>query len=134
MTIIDLIKGFEGLRYKPYTDTLGRLTIGYGRCLDTKGISFAEAEAMLGADIDEALQGVISSLPWAAELDNIRLNVLVCMAFQLGIGGLMQFKDMLTACEHGNYSTASIAMLDSLWAKQTPARADTLSHMMKNGL
>ena len=41
----------EGLRLKPYRDTLGHLTIGVGRNLSEVGISEAEAIALLDADI-----------------------------------------------------------------------------------
>ena len=37
----------EGLQLKPYLDTVGKLTIGYGRNLDDVGISKGEALAMM---------------------------------------------------------------------------------------
>lgn len=40
-----LVKSDEGLSLKPYTDTRGKLTIGYGRNLTDVGISQAEADA-----------------------------------------------------------------------------------------
>ena len=43
----------EGLRLKPYKCTSGALTIGYGRNLDARGITEAEAEMMLSHDIDD---------------------------------------------------------------------------------
>ncbi len=42
--LIDLIKRHEGLSLKPYMDSRGFLTIGYGRNLDANGISKSEAE------------------------------------------------------------------------------------------
>lgn len=44
----------EGLTYKPYHDTVGKLTIGYGRNLEDRGITFEEAKLLLANDIIEA--------------------------------------------------------------------------------
>lgn len=46
----------EGLRLKPYKDTVGKLTIGIGRNLDDKGISRKEAFALLDNDIAEVVR------------------------------------------------------------------------------
>ena len=43
----------EGLRLKPYRDTVGKLTVGYGRNLEDVGISRDEADFMLDNDIDQ---------------------------------------------------------------------------------
>ena len=40
---IAILKEHEGRRLKPYTDTVGKLTIGYGRNLTDVGISDEEA-------------------------------------------------------------------------------------------
>lgn len=52
--ILDL-KLDEGLRLKPYRDTVGKLTIGIGRNLDDVGISEAEAEYLLSNDLDRTI-------------------------------------------------------------------------------
>jgi lysozyme len=55
------------------------------------------------------------------------------MAFQMGVDGLLKFKNTLELIKNGKYKEASDAMLDSLWAKQTPNRASRLSAQMKTG-
>ena len=49
-----LIAKHEGLRLKPYKDSVGKLTIGYGRNLDDVGISQEEAEILFSADVAQA--------------------------------------------------------------------------------
>ena len=44
MTLKEQLIRDEGTRLKPYTDTTGHLTIGFGRNLSQVGISLAEAE------------------------------------------------------------------------------------------
>lgn len=136
-----LIQGFEGCRLKVYDDATGKPlmvsdmleghpTIGWGRVLDTNGITQAEADYLLQNDIQGVKEGVLRELPWMASLDDTRQNILFTMAFQMGVGGLMDFQHMLTCVQAKSYQAASVAMLASLWAKQTPSRAHKLAEMM----
>ena len=129
------IKAHEGLRLKPYTDSLGRLTIGYGRCLETRGISRAEAEALFRADLAAAIaaaEAVAGAASWAA-LGRVRREVLVEMVYQLGAGGASRFARMLAALRAGDYGRAADEMLDSRWHGQTPARCEALAALMRGG-
>jgi len=124
----------EGLRLKPYLDTATppRLTIGYGRNLDDKGISREEAMVMLDADIDEAVQYMETVDEYRA-LDPVRQAILVNLCFNLGFHGLMKFKRMWAAIGRGDYSRAAYEMLDSKWARQVGYRADELAEIMRTG-
>ena len=53
------------------------------------------------------------------------------MIFQLGIGNVMKFKKMIAALQEKDFETASLEMLDSRWASQTPSRAEKLSLIVK---
>jgi hypothetical protein len=72
----DSLKLHEGLRLKPYKDSIGKLTIGFGRNLDDNGIRPNEAAYMLEGDIDEAEQGLLINHPWAEDIDQVRLAAL----------------------------------------------------------
>lgn len=122
----------EGLRLKPYKDTVGVLTIGYGRNLDVKGISSLEAEYLLDNDISEVLNS-LEKLPWWQGLDTIRKAVIIDMAFNLGINGLLGFKKMIMAIQEGDYRKAAYEMRHSLWASQVGYRADELAVLMETG-
>ena len=52
--LVEQIKKHEGLELKPYTDTVGKTTIGIGRNLDDVGITEREAEFLLMNDIGRA--------------------------------------------------------------------------------
>ena len=52
----------------PYRDTVGVLTIAYGRNLDDTGISLDEADLMLDNDIAAVLKDA-ATLPYWSELD-----------------------------------------------------------------
>ena len=126
----------EGVVRHAYEDNLGFLTIGCGRLIDARrggGLSDSEIDFLLANDIGEKSTQVLEALPWASELSEPRLAVLINMAFQMGIRGLLQFKRMLGSVEDGQYAAAALEMVNSLWAKQTPARAMRLAEQMESG-
>lgn len=123
----------EGERLKPYRCTAGKLTIGVGRNLEDRGITAAESAFLLSNDIDAVWADVQRAIPWAARLDDVRQRVLLDMAFNLGIVGLLGFKRTLAAIEGGQYQQAATMMLDSRWARQVGGRAERLSRMMATG-
>ena len=74
----------EGVRLRAYVDTVGKMTIGCGRNISDKGISFAEAMMLLDHDLDEAITDLSGSFPWFLTLDAVRQRVLVDMRLNLG--------------------------------------------------
>ena len=110
---------------------MGKLTIGVGRNLDDVGITEDEALALLENDIDHVARSLDALLSWWSRLSQDRQNVLVEMGFQLGVAGLLNFKNFLLALEMGDYEGAKDEMLDSKWARQTPDRAARLAERMR---
>ena len=123
----------EGERLKPYRCTAGKLTIGVGRNLEDRGITAEESAYLLGNDIDRFTTELQRALPWVAQLDEVRQRVLLDMAFNMGIAGLLQFKRTLATIQAGDYQKAAAMMLDSKWAGQVGQRAERLSRMMFTG-
>lgn len=123
----------EGLRLKPYRDTVGKLTIGYGRNLDDVGISPEEAELMLDNDISEA-EKHLKTVDEYNDLDAVRQAVMVNMCFNLGFYGLMGFRKTWLAIARKDYAEAARQMLDSRWARQVGNRAQELSQIMRTGV
>lgn len=123
----------EGLRLKPYRCTSGKLTIGIGRNLDDSGISEREAELMLENDILKLFAVLPEKIDFFNELDKVRADILVNMAFNMGVNGLLKFKKMLTAIDDGYFTRAAAEMLDSKWAFQVGDRALELAEQMKTG-
>ena len=114
----------EGLRLKSYRCTAGRLTIGIGRNLDDCGISQSEAYVMLINDIMNCEKQLQSKIPDIYNgLDEVRKSVLLNMCFNLGINGLLGFKNTLAFVKVGDWERAANNMLVSKWAKQVGRRA-----------
>lgn len=134
MKMENLIKLQEGLRLKIYQDTEGNLTIGWGRNLSAKGICADEANLMFANDIAEAENELRLNVPWYTTLSPARQAVIINMAFNEGIGGLMGFKDFLRAAEANLPKLASQAILDSLAAKKLPARYEKLAYIYESDI
>lgn len=132
-SIEDLLIYHEGLRLKPYTDIGNKLTIGVGRNLEDSGISKEEAMMLLHNDIKRVSAQLDENIPWWRSLSDTRQKVLISMAFNLGLTGLLGFHDMLSSLQEGDYSTAATHMLNSRWASQVGNRAMELAYMMENG-
>ena len=124
-----LVKKHEGLRLKPYRDSVGKLTIGYGRNLDDTGISEAEAEYLLDNDIARAVRDC-RGFPWFNDLSDARQNVVASMVFNIGISRFIQFKRLISAIENQQWDVAANEMLSSKWAGQVGRRAVELSNIM----
>ena len=131
--LIEQLKIDEGLRLKAYYDSVGKYTIGYGRNLDDKGITENEARLLLLHDVVDADTAITNHIPWTNTLDDVRYSVLVNMAFNMGIGGLVGFPKMLAAVQAGNWSTAAHEMISSKWAHQVGERATRLALQMLSG-
>ena len=128
---IALIKRHEGLRLKPYKDTEGVLTVGYGHNLERE-ITEIEAERLLKIDLQMA-ETDCNKFHWYHALDEVRQGVILNMVFNLGLTRFSGFKKTIGFIENGQYFMAATEMLDSKWAKQVGRRAVDLSYMMRTG-
>lgn len=123
----------EGLRLKPYRDTVGKLTIGYGRNLDDNGITQTEAEVLLDHDLYEAEKSCIRHFEWFEGLSELRQRVVAEMVFNLGLAKFKEFKRTIAAIKAKDYQAAAQQMLESKWASQVGIRAKRLAEWMRDG-
>lgn len=132
-TLIRQLRLHEGERLRPYRCSAGKLTIGVGRNLEDRGITREESAMLLANDIAAVDAELVRRLPWVTQLDPVRRRVLIDMAFNLGMGGLMEFRRTLAAVAEGRYQHAAGMMLESRWASQVGERAQRLARMMLTG-
>jgi len=123
----------EGRRKRIYKDTVGKWTGGVGRNLSDRDFSDNEIDLMLDNDIRLVEAGLDKTLPWWRELNDVRQNVLANMAFNLGVVGLLGFRNTLKAIADERWEAAATGMLQSKWARQVGQRAVRLATMMRTG-
>lgn len=128
-----LLVKHEGLKTQPYTDQTGHITIGIGRNLSVRGITETEAFTMLDDDMMYFTDKLATTFSWFSSLDENRQVALIDMAFNLGLNGLLEFKNMLAAIEKQDYQLAAICMMQSKWALQVGNRAVDLSNIIRTG-
>lgn len=124
----------EGKRQKPYRCSEGKLTIGVGRNLDDRGLTDSEIALLLENDVALAAADCRRLFYQFDDLDDVRQEVLVNMAFNLGYERLSGFKKLRAAVRARNWPAASREMLDSKWARQVGPRADRLAQAMRTGV
>ena len=137
-TLEERIKKHEGYMVKPYTDTLGFLTGGYGhKILPGEEIPTDQEgwEKLFQEDLQKAKDGAarlikkngVENLPCKAE------EIIIEMGYQMGESGVSKFKKMWKALKQNpkGYYEAAKQMMDSRWAKQTYNRARSLSDEMR---
>lgn len=111
----------------------GNPTIGIGRCLSTRGITELEANTLLANDCIATLDACQRVFTWFHTLDTVRQRAICNMAFQMGVAGVAEFTNMIMYLQKQDWHNAAAAMLDSAWAKETPARAEHVAIMIKTG-
>lgn len=128
-----LVSEEEGRVPHVYQDNLGFWTIGVGALVDARkgGRLCDEAiDAQLEHDLKAARERA-AALSGFDQCNEVRQAVIVSMCFQLGsLATWTHFRNALAA---GDYSAAADAGLDSLWARQTPARAQRQMAMLRSG-
>lgn len=136
--LVKQLKADEGVVPHAYRCSEGFWTIGVGRLVDKRktgsGLRPEEITFLLNNDIDDRIDALTRRLPWFQDLDDARKGVLLNMSFQMGVEGLLGFERTLALIRDGKYENAAHAMLQSLWAKQTPERAKRMAEQMRSGI
>lgn len=144
------LKQDEGFSSKVYKDTKGIPTVGYGFNLNDptmqkmidpaivtgkREMKQEEADKIFQKKYQTAYQDAIQYVGSDKfhKLDNARQDVLINMAYNLGINKLSGFKDLKKALLKDDFNQASAEMKDSNWHKQVKGRAVRLESKMKSG-
>jgi lysozyme len=138
--LLKSVKQHEGYRNKVYRDSLNKRTVGVGHlCVedfweDDKEYGEKFLLTILEHDLKSAIKSAERLCSDCPDLDDLAKETIVEMVFQLGKTGVSKFRNMWKALRNDppNYEKASIEMLDSRWADQTPKRAKEMSDHMRS--
>lgn len=113
---------------------VGKVTIGVGRNLIDNPLSEEEIFFLLDNDITRIWTAAVEMFPGYSDWKQGRQLALLNMIFQLGVGGVCNFRDMLECIDRGDWDGAAREVLDSDLARNdTPARARRVSEMFRTG-
>jgi len=136
--LIESVKHHEGKvlneqgLHKTYLDIFGNATIGYGILCENLTITDELATKWLMEHLESA-QDALGFIPEYQDLDAVRRDVLVELAYNLGLSGLLSFVKMFAAIRAHDFKEASVQLLDSKYSKQVGKRARTLARRLRTG-
>jgi len=150
--LIEHIKKHEGFKSKPYKDTKGKWTVGYGRNLDDNPLTPDECvalfqatvfnddsardeffESLLATDVQQHTEEMLTEISWVGSSpSNVQL-VLSDMAYNIGVPTLKQFVGMLHALRNKDYTVAAYELLDSAYAEDVKYRASGNAKIIAGG-
>lgn len=120
-------------RFMPYKDSVGKWTIGYGRCIEDIGISPEEARMLFKADVAKAANDARRLCSIFEELSRPRQLVLISMAYNLGYTGFSKWPRFWDAIHRRDWEEAADHIMDSKAARDdAPSRYQRLAHMMRH--
>lgn len=103
-----LTKSFEGLRLEAYEDSAGVWTVGYGHTgpavFEGQTVTDAEAEAMLLADLEDAVRCVNRRV--TAAISQGQFDAMVDFCFNAGRGNFLQ-STLLRKVNAGDFAGAA---------------------------
>ncbi len=121
-----------------YQDHLGFWTIGVGILLDKRkgGKLYPEEIDFILANRIKRVLPDAQAESWypAVKNDPVRLAGVLNMHFQMGSGVDEKFVNSFKHIGAKEWSKAAASLKQSLWAKQTPARAARVIRMIETGL
>jgi len=130
MSLKDSIKENEGYVGIVYKDSLGIDTIGYGFAIKDLELDRDICDLILDRKLKELEDRVKLKFGWYPFMPKVIQDVVMEMCYQLGVTGFSKFVKTITYLKDKDFKNASIEMLDSKWAKQTPNRAKKMSEIV----
>jgi lysozyme len=132
-SVKEQLRRHEGLKLKMYKCPAGYWTIGYGHNIEVEGISQKIANILLEDKVNyiaSTLSGIISC--WD-KLNQARRDALINMAFNMGIAGLLKWKNTLKAMKDERWEDAYNLIISSLWHGQVGKRAEEIAKQILEG-
>lgn len=127
-------KGYEGVSFSKYLDSVGKSTIGFGH-LNTEGydnVTPEEADALFQQDYQEAIDGA-KRLSKGMNLNATQFTALTDMCFNLGEAGVSKFKGMLAGLREGDPDKVLFEAEDSVWWGQVYPRSAQIANALASG-
>ena len=140
--VMDMIKKHEGVRTKPYKDSLGLWTVGVGHLIGNgkelppnmnREFSMSEVDAMFAEDFKHH-KDAAQKIPGFEKANSTGKAALIDLTFNMGPAWYKKWPNFTKALAAGDAEGAAKSLETSIWYKQVGARARTIVNMIKNGI
>lgn len=115
---------------------MGHPTIGYGYNLSVYSYESKRITKAYGllTDILKENHKALLSYGWYKNLDAMRRMVILDLSYNLGLSGLLKFKQFIKAIENKNYALAVERLQKSPYSNQVRKRASRNMEILKLGV
>lgn len=122
----------EGKKHFPYRCSANKITIGVGRNLEDRGVSDITIDQMLDEDIDICVGELRQNLSWFDNAPSGIQDVLIDLAFNMGVPKLLTFVKTLELLRTSQYDKAADELLRSRYAATLPQRSGRNANMIRD--
>lgn len=139
--IMDMIKKHEGVRTRPYKDSLGLWTVGVGHLIgDGKSLppewnrefTMAEIDALFAKDFEEHKKAA-QKIPGYDKANKATQGALIDLTFNMGASWYKKWPSFIKALVGGNMQQAAEELQNSKWYQQVKGRAADIVALIKSG-
>jgi len=139
--IMEMIKIHEGVRTKPYKDSLGLWTVGVGHLIgDGKSLppewdrelSMKEVDELFAKDYMHHKEMATKTPGWD-KANETGQAAMIDLAFNMGGAWYKKWPTTAKALESGDFNKAADGLKDSKWYTQVKGRAVKIVEMIRNG-
>ena len=139
---MEMIKQHEGVRYRPYKDSLGLWTIGVGHLIGdgktlppemNREFTKEEVDAMFATDYIHHKKAA-EKIPGFSQLGKEGQAGLIDMTFNMGPSWFKKWPNFIKSLSSGDVSGAVENLTSSAWYKQVKGRAVTVVNLIKSGM
>ncbi len=128
---------YEGKKNKPYIDSRGYSTVGIGHKFEkgeSKKSTYSDVEIdnLFKKDLAEAISSTKKVFPNFDTLPKEVKIKLVSLTFNLGEGGIKEFKKFRSAISNRNWDVAGDELMDSKWYNQVKNRGKDYVQFFKS--
>lgn len=139
--IMDMIKSHEGVRTKPYKDSLGLWTVGVGHLIGDgktlpkewdRELSMKEVDELFAKDYEHHKAMAMKTPGWDKANESGQA-AMIDLAFNMGGSWYKKWPNTAKALEAGNFDKAADGLKDSKWYDQVKGRAVKIVGMIRQG-
>lgn len=139
--IMEMIKKHEGVRTKPYKDSLGLWTVGVGHLIGdgktlppewNRELSMAEVDKLFYEDY-MSHKAAAMKIPGFNLMNAKAQGALIDLTFNMGNTWFKKWPNFVKNLSEGNAVGAAASLEDSNWYKQVKGRAVTIVSLIKQG-
>jgi lysozyme len=139
-SIMEMIKKHEGVRTKPYKDSLGLWTVGVGHLIGNgktlppewnREFTMEEIDKLFMEDYIHH-KNAAQKIPAFNKMNSLGQGALIDLTFNMGPAWFKSWPTLMKQLSSGDFNSAADNLKNSTWFKQVKSRGVTIVNMIRN--